>query len=130
MQLVVGLQPRGRAFVFRATGCVINLFALMARGTTGKVTARGEALCNDPHSGNGTSGYTNSNHTPLIPKPPQYFSDLLEPALGDGVQGDWASPTRPAPFELRQGRKAAAVEGCSGATWVACPFFIPPIIFR
>ena len=31
MQLVGGLQPRGRAFVFRATRFAINLLALMAQ---------------------------------------------------------------------------------------------------
>jgi len=34
-----------------------------------------------------------------------------------------ASSTQPAPYELRQGRKAAAVVGRSGVMWVACPSF-------
>ncbi len=37
-----------------------------------------------------------------------------------------ASPVRPAPSEPRQGRKAAAVGGRSGAIRVACPFSFPP----
>jgi hypothetical protein len=34
-----------------------------------------------------------------------------------------ASSIQPAPYELRQGRKAAAVVGRSGVIWVACPIF-------
>ena len=37
-----------------------------------------------------------------------------------------ASPVQPAPSEPRQGRKAAAVGGCSGVMQVACPFFYFP----
>ena len=35
-----------------------------------------------------------------------------------------ASPAQPAPCELRQGRKAAAVAGRSGVMQVACPLFL------
>jgi len=34
------------------------------------------------------------------------------------------SPVRPAPAEFPQGRKAARVGGCSGATQVAYPLFL------
>ena len=34
------------------------------------------------------------------------------------------SPVRPAPAESPQGRKAARVSGCSGATQVAYPLFV------
>ena len=42
---------------------------------------------------------------------------------GDSPHRQRASPARPAPSEPRQGRKAAAVGGRSGALRVACPFF-------
>lgn len=40
-----------------------------------------------------------------------------------------ASSIQPAPCELRQGRKAAAVAGRSGVIWVACPIFLSCLFF-
>jgi hypothetical protein len=39
-----------------------------------------------------------------------------------------ASSIQPAPYEFRQGRKAAAVVGRSGVIWVACPLFLSALL--